>query len=75
MPDGFRVEMVSHEAQHSEIRMVDAKGSLILHEKSAFSEAIDRLEYTIRNLVAGTYFFEVYDGFFHQVKEVRIPPC
>ena len=73
-PEGVRVELVSHDPEESVIRMIDETGNLILQEDGGFGDESDRLEFTVNNLEAGTYFFEVNDGFFCQVKEVRIPP-
>ena len=73
-PEGVRIELVSHDPEESIIRMVDETGNLILQEDGGFGDESDRLEITIENVEAGTYFFEVNDGFFCQVKEIRIPP-
>ena len=73
-PDGHRIELVTHDVEESIIRMIDETGNTILHEEEGFDEEQNRVEFTVKNLEAGTYFFEMSDGFFYQVKEVRIPP-
>ena len=73
-PEGVRIELISHDPQESTIRMLDEWGRTLMQESEGFGNEKNRLEFTVRNLEAGTYFFEMSDGFFYQVKEVRIPP-
>ncbi|MDW3647001.1 MAG: hypothetical protein R8P61_08060 [Bacteroidia bacterium] len=71
-PEGVRVELVSRAPEASIIRMTNDKGQTILHDDQGIGRENDRLEFTVKNLEPGTYFCEVNDGFFCQVKEVRI---
>lgn len=73
-PEGVRVELVSRAPEDSIIRMTDDKGQTIIHDDEGIASESDRLEFTVKNLEPGTYFCEVNDGFFCQVKEVRINP-
>lgn len=70
--DEVRVELVSNSPECSIIRMTNDKGQTILHDDQGIGEDKDRLEFTVKNLGPGTYFCEVNDGFFCQVKEFRI---
>ncbi|MEO0470483.1 MAG: hypothetical protein AAF206_12735 [Bacteroidota bacterium] len=67
------VELNPVDSDETVIRVVDEEGTLLLQEQE-FNGESNRLEITMEDLDAGTYYFEVQDSFFHQVKEVRIPP-
>ena len=70
--EAVRVELSPFATDESEIRLSDQEGTVILHDHQEFDEAGNRLEIRVSDLDAGTYFFEVNDGFFHQVKEIHI---
>ncbi|MDX2247300.1 MAG: hypothetical protein SF052_11010 [Bacteroidia bacterium] len=75
-PDGdsserLRVELSPFDQDESVIRLMDETGNILLQEQQEPAQH-GRLEFTVSNLDSGTYFFEVSDGFFYQVKEVRI---
>ncbi|TAE48612.1 MAG: hypothetical protein EAZ89_15095 [Bacteroidetes bacterium] len=69
----LHVELTSFQPESSVIRLVDNNGRLLLQEDQDPDADADQVIFTIRNIGAGTYFFEVSDGFYYQVKEVRIP--
>ncbi|MEL6632903.1 MAG: T9SS type A sorting domain-containing protein [Bacteroidota bacterium] len=62
------IELLPYKLETSEITLSDSKGKLILQHQPQ-----EGANFIVRNLKAGTYFFEINDGFFHQVKELRIP--
>ncbi|RMG57780.1 MAG: hypothetical protein D6722_24415 [Bacteroidetes bacterium] len=68
----LRVELGPFQARAATIRLSQADGPLLLEEAYSPVRHPARLQITLRDLAAGTYFFELSDGFFHQVKEVRI---
>lgn len=68
------LELNPFDFEASTIRLVDETGKLIIQEAHRFDPSSDRLIFTVKNLKAGTYFFEVNDGFFYQIKELHIPP-
>lgn len=72
--DELHIELSTVYPEASTVRMVDESGRLLIQEEHHFDTDPGRLVYTVRNLDAGTYFFEISDGFFYQVKELRIPP-
>ncbi|MEZ4825012.1 MAG: T9SS type A sorting domain-containing protein [Bacteroidia bacterium] len=67
----LRVELSPFAEDESIIRVMDETGNVLLQEQKE-PEHTGRLEYTVSNLNSGTYFFEVSDGFYYQVKEVRV---
>ncbi|MEM7370891.1 MAG: hypothetical protein AAF587_19910 [Bacteroidota bacterium] len=71
----MHIELSTVYPEASTVRMVDESGRLLIQEEHHFDTDPGRLVYTVRNLDAGTYFFEISDGFFYQVKELRIPPA
>ncbi|WNJ17717.1 hypothetical protein [Pontibacter sp. G13] len=69
----YKLELSSYRPKDSVVRLLDASGKMLLNERpSAFNETHHFL-YIVRNLDAGTYFVEISDGFYYQIKEVRIP--
>ncbi|GAB4410128.1 MAG: hypothetical protein OHK0039_14300 [Bacteroidia bacterium] len=71
--DVLRVELGSFQPEGSVIRLTDEWGQLLLRETYEGDDQSGRLVFTVRNLRAGKYFFEVDDGFYYQVKEIYIP--
>lgn len=69
-PEALRVEMGPFHPGPTTIRLTDKWGHLLLEE--AYEPAQSRCLITVHDLEDGTYFFEVNDGFFHQIKEVHI---
>ncbi|MDX1906127.1 MAG: hypothetical protein SF053_03775 [Bacteroidia bacterium] len=67
------VELTSIFPELSVIRVMDENGESLLQETVPFDARHTRLEYIMGNLSEGRYYFEVSDGFFYQIKEVRIP--
>lgn len=65
------VELTAANPTDSIIRVVDEKGNTLFEEAYYFSESGSQT-YTIRDLQPGTYFFEISDNFFHQVKEIHL---
>ena len=70
--EDLRIELCPFDSEESVIRLSDNEGTVILHDHQEFDENGNRLEITVSDLDEGTYYFEVNDGFFHQVKEIRI---
>lgn len=70
----LHVELSTVHPETSTVRMVDDTGNLLMQEEHRFDTSPGRLVYTVRNLEAGVYYFEISDGFYLQVKELRIPP-
>ena len=70
--DNLVVELNPFDPDESTIRVMDETGNVLLHEDQDMEDS-GRVEFTVNNLNAGTYYFEVSDGFYYQVKEVRVP--
>jgi hypothetical protein len=70
----LHVELNSVTPTTSTVRVVDHDGDILFEEIHYFQEH-GTLIYTLRNLLEGTYYFEISDDFFHQVKEIRILPA
>ncbi len=66
------VELTTYNPSSSVLRLMDDHGAEIWHLDRLSDPAEFRLEVAVRNLHAGTYFVEIQDGFFHQVRTVRI---
>jgi hypothetical protein len=67
------VELSTASARKATVRLVDDRGSVLMQEQERFEPDQSRLTYTIKHILPGTYFFEVTDGFFHQIKELQVP--
>lgn len=70
--DNLVVELNPFDPDESTIRVMDETGNVLLHEDQDMEDS-GRVEFTVNNLDAGTYYFEVSDGFYYQVKEIRVP--
>lgn len=70
--EDLRIELSPFTSEESTIRLSDNEGTVILDDYQEFDESGNRLEITVSDLDEGTYYFEINDGFFHQVKEIRI---
>lgn len=77
-PDGssqqseIYVELSTASARKATVRLVDEEGNTLMLAHECFEPGQSRLSYTIRNIEPGTYFFEVTDGFFYQIKELQV---
>ncbi|MEM6347573.1 MAG: hypothetical protein AAF927_27040 [Bacteroidota bacterium] len=69
----FRVELSPFQINETTIRVLDSCGQLILESDSQQEIGEASLEYTVQDVKAGIYYFEVNDGFYYQIKEVRVP--
>jgi hypothetical protein len=69
----YRVELTPFRPEQTTVRLLDAGGSLLLEEEQPFGEEAKPVVYTVHNLEAGAYYCEITDGFYCQVKEVRLP--
>jgi len=63
----YQICLSIHNKGRSKVRLSDAQGKLLMEEQNPRASA-----FIIRDLSAGTYYFEVNDGFYYQVKELRI---
>ncbi|MEO0896484.1 MAG: hypothetical protein AAFY71_08815 [Bacteroidota bacterium] len=63
----YQVDLALFNGKSSRIILSDGNGRLLLEDVEAPQQT-----YVIKNLSAGTYFFEINDGFFYQIKELRI---
>jgi hypothetical protein len=70
--DEIYLELYAVEPRQAMVSLTDQTGNLLLREEQTFLPDQERLVYRIQNLAAGTYYFEVSDGFYYQVKEVQI---
>ncbi|MEL6593255.1 MAG: hypothetical protein AAFP02_08215 [Bacteroidota bacterium] len=68
----YRVELAPFQMAQTIIRVLNSTGELIL-ESQSIEELQASLEYTVQDVQAGIYYFEVNDGFYYQIKEVRVP--
>lgn len=69
----YRVELSPFQLEETIIRVLDSGGKLILESDSNQPMGQTSLEYTVQDVKAGIYYFEVSDGFYYQIKEVRVP--
>lgn len=69
----YRVELSPFLLEDTTIRVLDSRGKLLLESDSNQPIGETSLEYTVQDVKAGIYYFEVSDGFFYQIKEVRVP--
>lgn len=69
----YRVELSPFLLEDTIIRVLDSRGTLLLESDSKQPIGDASLEYTVQDVQAGIYYFEVSDGFFYQIKEVRVP--
>lgn len=63
----YQVNLALYKTTNCSIRLSDSGGALLMEETELKNQT-----YIIRNLGVGTYFFEVTDGFYCQIKELRI---
>ncbi|MDP5170194.1 MAG: T9SS type A sorting domain-containing protein [Bacteroidia bacterium] len=66
------VELTAYNPAGSTLRLTDSQGTEIWHYDRLNNSGEFRLDVNIRNLSAGIYYVEIHDGFFHQVRMVRI---
>lgn len=71
VPDALRVELGPFHTGQTLVRLTDKQGRLYLEETYDSAATQARLLITVRDLEEGTYYFEVNDGFYHQIKEVH----
>ena len=69
----YRVELSPFLLEETIIRVLDSCGKLLLESDSNQPIGESSLEYTVQDVKAGIYYFEVSDGFYYQIKEVRVP--
>ncbi len=69
---GQPVELSAYRAQASVLRLLDAQGIEIWREGHLEDPAEFCTEVSIQNLQAGTYYVEIQDGFFHQIRMVQV---
>lgn len=66
------VELTPYDLRASRIRLTNSIGDELWTLEKISDKQEVRLEVDIQNLNEGTYYVEVQDGFFHQVRMVRI---
>ena len=66
------VELTAYNPAASTLRLMDDHGAELWHLDHLSDPSEFRLEVAVRNLNEGTYYVEIQDGFFHQVRMVRI---
>lgn len=66
------LELSAVAPRQAQVRLTDAQGALLMQEEEHFAPGQERIIYRIQNLCAGTYYFEVTDGFYYQVKEIEV---
>jgi uncharacterized protein YxjI len=71
--EALRIELYPFQISESVVRVTDSRGKTLMETDQSRSESLSCLEYTVEDIKAGIYFFEVSDGFYYQVKEVRVP--
>ncbi len=71
--EALRIELSPFQWKGSVIRVTDAQGVLLMESDQDETAASFAMEYTVEDMQAGIYYFEVNDGFYYQVKEVRVP--
>lgn len=69
----LHVELQAFDPQHAEVILTDGEGNILFQETCPLSDTDQRMTYAIRQMHPGTYYCEVSDGFYHQVKEVHVP--
>jgi hypothetical protein len=69
------VELSPAQAGELTVRLMTSQGQTLLEEEQWLDPDQEQLIVTVYDLPVGTYFFEVTNGFFHQIKELRIPPA
>jgi hypothetical protein len=70
-----RVELSLVQAGNLTLRLIDSQGHRLMEQTEWLDPEQEQLIVTVHDLPVGTYFFEVTNGFFHQIKELRIPPA
>ncbi len=66
------MELTAYNPAGSILRLTDSHGTEIWHYDRFTNPGEFRLDVNISNLSAGIYYVEIHDGFFHQVRMVRI---
>ena len=69
--EALRIELSPFQLSDSTIRVTDSHGHTLMESDQPAEDSQACLEYTIKDLKTGIYYFEVSDGFYYQVKEVR----
>ncbi|MDX2286375.1 MAG: T9SS type A sorting domain-containing protein [Bacteroidia bacterium] len=67
----IRIELNLRDSEDLTIRVTDASGRLF-HEQDPPLRGSCTEEIEVSGLDEGTYYFEVTDGFYYQIKEVRL---
>ncbi|MEO1448551.1 MAG: hypothetical protein AAFV07_03435 [Bacteroidota bacterium] len=68
----LQVELQSFDPIHAAVRLTDSQGTILMEDSCEEEEPGRRMTFAVRHLEPGTYFCEVDDGFYHQVKEIHI---
>ncbi|MEM9986878.1 MAG: hypothetical protein AAF804_17425, partial [Bacteroidota bacterium] len=66
------LELGSSRGKHIHIKVVDSQGTVMFQERQRIKDLGPKLTFSLRNLASGTYYFEVNDGFYYQIKELVV---
>lgn len=68
----YRVELGAFRPGNLILRLVDSENTVVAQESDTAIATGQQIIYRVQNLSPGSYFIEVDDGFFIQVKEVKV---
>lgn len=66
------ISLQAYDFQQLTVQLTSRSGDILMTETLDAEDATHRKSYSIPDLEPGTYYCEVSDGFYHQVKEVHI---